>query len=148
LKLDDGRVRQGDAVTTYKAQGASRTEMIRVEDNGSLIAMANREDLHVAFTRHRVGARMFVQDINVLRRVANRSLIKDLTARDLESRKIATVVERIEETMTQVVRLAKKVATAAQRRAERIRQVRTKMGRKKARSQLREENRGVQMARL
>ena len=24
LKLDDGRVRQGDAVTTYKAQGASK----------------------------------------------------------------------------------------------------------------------------
>src|SRR5258708_23813986 len=30
LDLHDGRVRQGDAVTTYKAQGASRTEMIRV----------------------------------------------------------------------------------------------------------------------
>jgi transcriptional antiterminator Rof (Rho-off) len=66
LKLDDGRVRQGDAVTTYKAQGASKTEMIRVEDNPSLLAMANREDLHVAFTRHRASARMFVQDINVL----------------------------------------------------------------------------------
>ena len=49
LGLDDGRVRQGDAVTTYKAQGASKTEMIRVEDNRSLLAMANREDLHVAF---------------------------------------------------------------------------------------------------
>jgi len=148
LKLDDGRVRQGDAVTTYKAQGTSKTEMIRVEDNRSLLAMANREDFHVAFTRHRVTARMFVQDINVLRRVANRSLTKDLTARDLESRKIATVVERIEETMTQVIRLAKKLVTAAQRRAERSRQVRIKMGQKKARSQLREENRGVQIARL
>lgn len=89
-----------------------------------------------------------MQDINVLRRVANRSLTKDLTARDLESRKIATVVERIEETMTQVIRLAKKLVTAAQRRAERSRQVRIKMGQKKARSQLREENRGVQIARL
>jgi hypothetical protein len=47
LQLDDGRVRQGDPVTTYKAQGASKTEMIRVEDNRSLLAMANREDLHV-----------------------------------------------------------------------------------------------------
>ena len=36
LRLDDGRVRQGDAVTTYKAQGASKAEMIRVEDNRSL----------------------------------------------------------------------------------------------------------------
>ena len=78
LGLDDGRVRQGDAVTTYKAQGASKTEMIRVEDNRSLLAMANREDLHVAFTRHRDQARMFVQDISVLRQVANRSLIKDV----------------------------------------------------------------------
>jgi conjugative relaxase-like TrwC/TraI family protein len=31
LDLQDGRVRQGDAVTTYKAQGTSRTEMIRVK---------------------------------------------------------------------------------------------------------------------
>jgi len=52
LDLQNGRVRQGDAVTIYKAQGASRMEMIRVEDNRSLNAMANREDLHVAFTRH------------------------------------------------------------------------------------------------
>jgi hypothetical protein len=68
--------------------------MIRVEDNRSLAAMANREDLHVAFTRHRAGARMYVQDINVLRRVANRSLIKDTTARDLETRNIEAVVLR------------------------------------------------------
>jgi len=148
LRLDDGRVRQCDAVTTYKAQGASKTEMIRVEDNRSLIAMANREDLHVAFTRHRAGARMFVQDINVLRRAANRSLIKDVTARDLESRKIATAVEQIEQTMTQVSRLAKKLATAAQRRAERVRQLRIKRRQEKARSQLRQENRSVEIARV
>ena len=82
--------------------------MIRVEDNRSLIVMANREDLHVAFTRHRADARMFVQDVNVLRRVANRSLIKNLSARDLETRKIATVIERIEQALTQASRLAKK----------------------------------------
>jgi conjugative relaxase-like TrwC/TraI family protein len=146
LKLNDGRVRQGDAVTTYKAQGASKTEMIRVEDNRSLMAMANREDLHVAFTRHRAGARMFVQDINVLRRVANRSLIKDLTARDLESRKIATIVERIEEAVRQAARVAKKLATAAQRRAERIRELQIKKRPQKARSQWREQNRTTGMA--
>jgi hypothetical protein len=76
LKLADGRVRQGDAVTTYKAQGASKTQTIRVEDNRSMLAMANREDLHVAFTRHRASARMFVQDINVLRRVATGRLLR------------------------------------------------------------------------
>jgi hypothetical protein len=49
-------VRQGDAVTTYKAQGVSKTDMIRLEGNRSLLAMANREDLYVAFTRHRADA--------------------------------------------------------------------------------------------
>jgi conjugative relaxase-like TrwC/TraI family protein len=146
LKLNDGRVRQGDAVTTYKAQGASKTEMIRVEDNRSLMAMANREDLHVAFTRHRAGARMFVQDINVLRRVADRSLIKNLSARDLETRKIATVVERIEEALTQASRLAKKFGNAAHRRAERIRKMRIKKQQEKARAQRREQNRAAEMA--
>jgi hypothetical protein len=96
LRVDDGRVRQGDAVTTYKAQGASKTEMIRVEDNRSLLAMANREDLHVAFTRHRDQARMLVEDIGVSRQVSNRSLIKELMARDLETRKITSFVERME----------------------------------------------------
>ncbi len=94
LKLDDGRFRQGDAVTTYKSQGASKTKMIRVEDNRSLLTMANREDLHVAFTRHRANARIFVQDINVLRRVGNRSLIKDLTARDLNGASTAAKSKR------------------------------------------------------
>src|ERR1700730_1273880 len=103
LRLDDGWVRQGDAVTTYKAQGASRTEMIRVDDNRSLLAMANREDLHVAFTRHRASARMFVQDMSVLRQVANRSLIKDVTARDLETRKIVNFVERVEEGLARLL---------------------------------------------
>jgi hypothetical protein len=144
LRLDDGRVRQGDAVTTYKAQGASKTEMIRVEDNRSLLAMANREDLHVAFTRHRANARMFVQDISVLRQVANRSLIKDLTARDLEARKIAKIIERVEEALTQASRLAKRFATAAQRSAERIREIRTK--KRWVRAARREQNRAAGIA--
>ena len=54
-------------------------------------------DLHVAFTRHRASARMFVQDISVLRQVGNRSLIKDVTARDLEKRKIVNFAKRVEE---------------------------------------------------
>jgi len=39
---------------------------------------------------------MFVQHIGVLRQVANRSLINDLSARDVEMRKIAGFVERTE----------------------------------------------------
>jgi hypothetical protein len=89
---------------------------------------------------------MFVQDISVLRQVANRSLIKDLTARDLESRKIAKIIERVEEAVRQAVILAKKLVTAPQRRAERIRELRIKKCREKTRSQCREENRGAEMA--
>jgi hypothetical protein len=146
LKLNDGRVRQGDAVTTYKAQGASKTEMIRVEDNRSLVAMANREDLHVAFTRHRAGARMFVQDISVMRRMANRSLIKDITARDLEGRTMETVLGRVEEAVRQAVIHARKLVTAPLRSAGRVRELRIKKRREKARCQRREENHGAKMA--
>ncbi len=146
LRLDDGRVRQGDAVTTYKAQGASKTEMIRVEDNRSVLAMANREDLHVAFTRHRANARMFVQDISVLRQVANRSLIKDLTARDLETRKIASFVECIEQALGQAVRFAKAVTKAAKRERERIRELYLRKRRAEARAQARKQSREPEMA--
>ena len=120
--------------------------MIRVEDNRSLAAMANREDLHVAFTRHRAGARMYVEDINVLRRVANRSLIKDTTARDLETRNIEAVLGRLEEAVRQAVIHAKKLVTAPLRSAERIRELRIKKRREKARSQRRQENRGTEIA--
>jgi hypothetical protein len=145
LRLDDGRVRQGDAVTTYKAQGASKTEMIRMEDNRSLVAMANREDLHVAFTRHRASARMFVQDIGVLQQVANRSLIKDVTARDLETRKIARFVERIEEALAQAVRIAKRMTKLAKRDQQRIREHYVRKRRAKARTQARRQVREPEM---
>jgi AAA domain len=146
LDLHDGRVRQGDVVTTYKAQGASRTEMIRVEDNRSLNAMANREDLHVAFTRHRASARMFVQDISVLQRVANRSLIKDVTARDLETRKTVNFVERIGEALARAIRSAKRMTKAAKREQERIRELYLKKRRGKAEAHAREQKRGPEMA--
>jgi hypothetical protein len=146
LRLDDGRVRQGDAVTTYRAQGASKTEMIRVEDNRSLLAMANREDLHVAFTRHRASARMFVQDIAVLRQVANRSLIKDVTARDLETKKIVNFVERLEEALARAIRLAKSMTKAAKRERERICELCLKKRREKSQTHAREQGRGPEMA--
>ncbi len=145
LKLDDGRVRQGDALTTYKAQGASKTEMIRVEDNRSLLAMANREDLHVAFTRHRASARMFVQDINVLRRVANRSLIKDVTARDLEMRKIATVVERIEQVLAQAIRFAKTMTKAVKLEHERVRELYLRKRHENSRAYTHQRSRGAEI---
>src|SRR6201993_4501650 len=78
--------------------------------------------------------------------VANRSLIKDLTARDLEARKIAKIIERVEEALTQASRLAKRFATAAQRRAERIREIRTKKRREMVRAARREQNRAAGIA--
>jgi hypothetical protein len=134
LDLQDGRLRQGDAVTTYKAQGASRTEMIRVEDNRSLNAMANREDLHVAFTRHRATARMFVQDIEVLRKAANRSIIDQATARDLETIARQDRIEQIvKRTFEQARRVAQRVKSAVQRRHELISELRFKKRQVKAR---------------
>ena len=122
--------------------------MIRVEDNRSLLAMANREDLHVAFTRHRDQARMFVQDIDILRQVANRSLIKDVMARDLETRKITSFVERMEAVLTQAWDLAKRMATkAARREQQRLRELAEwKKRQDKIRAQAREQSRGQQMA--
>jgi conjugative relaxase-like TrwC/TraI family protein len=80
LSKEDGRVRQGDVVTTYKSQGTSKLNMIRLEDNQSLRAMASQEDLHVGFTRHRATARMFVESIEVLREIAGRSQREGLLA--------------------------------------------------------------------
>jgi hypothetical protein len=73
LSQQDGRVRQGDVVTTYKSQGSSKLDMIRFEDNQSLRAMAGQEELRVGFTRHRATARIFVESLDVLREIATRS---------------------------------------------------------------------------
>jgi AAA domain-containing protein len=109
-----------------------------------LLSTANYkpEDLHVAFTRHRANARMFVQDISVLRQVANRSLIKDLTARDLEARRIVTIVERIEEALSRAVRMGQGMTNVATREHKRIRELFLR----KRRRQVREQHRGFKMA--
>jgi hypothetical protein len=147
LDLDDGRVRQGDAVTTYKAQGASRTEMIRVEDNRSLNAMANREDLHVAFTRHRATARMFVQDIEVLRKTANRSIIDQVRAGDLEAVARRNGIEQIvERAFEQARRVAQRVKSTVQRRHELISELRVKKEQGKARKIEQKQSRGPSMS--
>jgi hypothetical protein len=121
--------------------------MIRVEDNRSLNAMANREDLHVAFTRHRVTARMFVQDIEVLRKTANRSIIDQVTARDLEAiarqNRIEQIVERAFE---QGRRVAQRVKSAVQRRHELISELRFKKQQAKARKIEQKGSRGPSMS--
>ena len=52
LSVDDGRVRQGDCLTDYKAQGIKGVEVRGIEDNRSTLAMANMEAFHVKGTRH------------------------------------------------------------------------------------------------
>jgi len=52
LRADDGRVRQGDCLTDYKAQGIKGAEVRGIEDNGSAMTMANKEAFHVKGTRH------------------------------------------------------------------------------------------------
>jgi hypothetical protein len=52
LRADDGRVRQGDCLTDYKAQGIKGAQVRGVEDNGSAMAMASKEAFHVKGTRH------------------------------------------------------------------------------------------------
>jgi hypothetical protein len=52
LHTNDGRVRQGDCLTDYKAQGLKGVEVRGIEDNGSATAMANKEAFHVKGTRH------------------------------------------------------------------------------------------------
>jgi hypothetical protein len=52
LSVDDGRVRQGDCLTDYKAQGIKGAEVRGIEDNRSAVAMANMEAFHVKGTRH------------------------------------------------------------------------------------------------
>jgi hypothetical protein len=136
LDLQEGRVRQGDAMTTYKVQGASKMEMIRVEDNRSLTAMANREDLHVAFTRHRAAARMFVQDVHVLRKAAQRSAIDKVWARDLQK----ALGQQAERKLEAVVNRRQSV----EQRREMIRELRFKKRRAEARA-MRHPSRGMSM---
>jgi hypothetical protein len=52
LRANDGRVRQGDCLTDYKAQGIKGAQVRGIEDNGSALAMANKEAFHVKGTRH------------------------------------------------------------------------------------------------
>ncbi len=52
LRTDDGRVRQGDCLTDYKAQGIKGAEVRGIEDNDSAMTMATKEAFHVKGTRH------------------------------------------------------------------------------------------------
>jgi conjugative relaxase-like TrwC/TraI family protein len=65
LRARDGRLRQGDCLTDYKAQGVKGAQVRGIEDNGSALAMANKEAFHVKGTRHVQNLMLHVENKNL-----------------------------------------------------------------------------------
>jgi hypothetical protein len=76
LRTDDGRVRQGDCLTDYKAQGIKGAQVRGIEDNGSAMAMANKEAFHVKGTRHVQNLVLHVENKNLYIEAIQRTNVK------------------------------------------------------------------------
>jgi hypothetical protein len=76
LSVDDGRVRQGDCLTDYKAQGIKGVVVRGIEDNRSAVAMANMEAFHVKGTRHVQNVVIHVENKALYLEAIQRSNIK------------------------------------------------------------------------
>ena len=76
LRADDGRVRQGDCLTDYKAQGIKGAEVRGVEDNNSAMAMASKEAFHVKGTRHVQNLVLHVENKSLYVEAIQRSNVK------------------------------------------------------------------------
>jgi conjugative relaxase-like TrwC/TraI family protein len=76
LPANDGRVRQGDCLTDYKAQGLKGAEVRGIEDNGSAMAMANKEAFHVKGTRHVKNLVLHVENKNLYVEAIQRTNVK------------------------------------------------------------------------
>jgi hypothetical protein len=76
LSVDDGRVRQGDCLTDYKAQGIKGVEVRAIEDNRSALAMANMEAFHVKGTRHVQNVVIHVENKAIYLEAIQRSNVK------------------------------------------------------------------------
>jgi hypothetical protein len=76
LSVHDGRVRQGDCLTDYKAQGIKGSEVRGIEDNGSAMAMANKEAFHVKGTRHVQNMVLHVENKSLYVEAIQRSNVK------------------------------------------------------------------------
>jgi hypothetical protein len=83
LRADDGRVRQGDCLTDYKAQGIKGAQVRGIEDNGSAMAMANKEAFHVKGTRHVQNLVLHVENKGLYLEAIQRSNVK-FSALELE----------------------------------------------------------------
>jgi hypothetical protein len=91
LSIDDGRVRQGDCLTDYKAQGIKGAEVRGIEDNGSAMAMANKEAFHVKGTRHVQNVVLHVENKSLYVEAIQRSNVK-FSALQLERAPVAPAV--------------------------------------------------------
>jgi conjugative relaxase-like TrwC/TraI family protein len=76
ISVNDGRVRQGDCLTDYKAQGIKGAEVRGIEDNSSAIAMANKEAFHVKGTRHVQNVVIYVENKSLYVEAIQRSNVK------------------------------------------------------------------------
>jgi conjugative relaxase-like TrwC/TraI family protein len=91
LRANDGRVRQGDCLTDYKAQGIKGAQVRGIEDNGSAIAMANKEAFHVKGTRHVQNLILHVENKGLYVEAIQRSNVK-FSALQLERMPVARAV--------------------------------------------------------
>jgi conjugative relaxase-like TrwC/TraI family protein len=91
LSVNDGRVRQGDCLTDYKAQGIKGVEVRGIEDNGSAMAMANKEAFHVKGTRHVRNLVLHVENKGLYVEAIQRSNVK-FSALQLERVPVAPAV--------------------------------------------------------
>jgi conjugative relaxase-like TrwC/TraI family protein len=76
LSVKDGRIRQGDCLTDYKAQGIKGAQVRGIEDNGSAMAMANKEAFHVKGTRHVQNLVLHVENKGLYVEAIQRSNVK------------------------------------------------------------------------
>jgi conjugative relaxase-like TrwC/TraI family protein len=93
LSVNDGRVRQGDCLTDYKAQGIKGVEVRGIEDNGSAMAMANKEAFHVKGTRHVRNLVLHVENKGLYVEAIQRSNVK-FSALQLERVPVAPAVDK------------------------------------------------------
>jgi conjugative relaxase-like TrwC/TraI family protein len=76
LRANDGRIRQGDCLTDYKAQGIKGAHIRGIEDNGSAMVMANKEAFHVKGTRHVKNLILHVENKGLYVEAIQRSNVK------------------------------------------------------------------------
>lgn len=97
LHRSDGRLRQGDVLTTDKAQGAKGREVLWVEDSRSLVAMADRRTAHVGFTRHVEKLAVLVENVELFKQAAGRGRPKISALDFTEKSTPSTVWQPVEE---------------------------------------------------